>query len=158
MTVVRVCSTRFFEHEPFIISPVQPGVPGTLSSRDTSLCASARSGPSRFSDWLLTFSSMNMFRRRKSFVKRAYGSISSLIPFIRLSLLISELWLSGLAGCATTTHTARAAPPVIVAQRRHCQRYTPNGEQQGGAELESYFSDESCTLCSSGRRVSDHLC
>jgi hypothetical protein len=23
------------------------------------------------------------------------------------------------AGCATTTHTARAVPPVLVAQRRH---------------------------------------
>ncbi len=45
-------------------------------------------------------------------------------------------WLSGLGQYATTTHTARAAPPIIVAQCRHRKRSTPDWEQQGGAELE----------------------
>src|SRR5574342_1294032 len=56
------------------------------------------------------------------------------------------LLLSGLGQCATTAYTARAAPPVIVAQRRHRKRYSPNWEQQGGAELEDDFPDEACSL------------
>lgn len=68
-----------------------------------------------------------------------------------------RLVLECLEQCTTITHIARTTPPVVITERCHSKRHAPNWEQQGRAELEDDFPDESHPLCSSGFRISDHL-
>lgn len=114
-------SASFFCIEPwrFRVPPVQPGMPGMLSSRGTSRCASATAAPSRFWGWLQPFSSLGRFRRRMSFLRSAYCWFSWFSPyrsaaayyrFWLLEVIDGYLWqLHSFSGIGSFQHTFLAA-------------------------------------------------